>query len=183
MLLIGWGSFAILAVQLTGCTVDTLTLSSEQAALTRERIKSAGFDDLITVHMMDYRLAPLHSDRLDKAAPSTSEASKEPDNESKGLSWLGCFDRFVAIEMMEHVGKEYLADFWKVADKCLKPSGDAIGVVQLTTLPEARMPAYINNVDFIQKWVRYSLHGCSDCASNRHTPSHNAVRVRVCETE
>jgi cyclopropane-fatty-acyl-phospholipid synthase len=55
--------------------------------------------------------------------------------------------------MVEHVGREFLPEFWRVVDQCLKPTGDVFGIVQLTTLPEARMPAYIRNIDFIQKWV------------------------------
>ncbi|KAF8322281.1 S-adenosyl-L-methionine-dependent methyltransferase [Clavulina sp. PMI_390] len=148
----GWGSFAILAVQTTGCKVDTLTLSSEQATLARKRIRAAGLEDSITIHLMDYRLAPFHHDDLSPAL--LFDRSSE-----KGPSWRHLFDRFIAIEMVEHVGKEFLPAFFHVADKCLKPeSQDSIGVIQLTTLPEARMPAYINDIDFIQKWVIFP--GC-----------------------
>ena len=137
----GWGSFAVLAVRLTGCIIDSLTLSSEQASLARARIQEAGLEDSITVHLLDYRQAPLQSD------PPTL------GSKGAGKSWIGLFDRFVAIEMVEHVGREFLPEFWRVVDECLKPNGDAFGIVQLTTLPEARMPAYIGNIDFIQKWV------------------------------
>lgn len=147
---VGWGSFAILAVQMTGCVVDTLTLSSEQASLARRRISEAGLENSITVHLMDYRLAPLQFD-----SPSLHSTKIE----EKGNSWRGLFDRFVSIEMMEHVGKEFLADYWSVVDQCLKPEGDAFGIVQLTTLPEARMTAYMGDVDFIQKWVRFIFVG------------------------
>lgn len=91
---------------MTGCRADTLTLSSEQAALARQRIKDAGLSDYITVHLMDYRLAPLQFDNL----PS-------PDGASKGKSWIGLFDRFVSIEMMEHVGKNFLQTYWSAVDQ------------------------------------------------------------------
>ncbi|KAF8303342.1 S-adenosyl-L-methionine-dependent methyltransferase [Clavulina sp. PMI_390] len=131
------------AAQTTGCKVDTLTLSSEQAALARERIHAAGLDDLVTVHLFDYRLAPL---QFDPPAPGSSD--------EKGVSWRGLFDRFVAIEMVEHVGKDFLPEFFHTVGQCLKPKGhDAVGVIQLSTLPEARMPNYINDVEFIQKWL------------------------------
>lgn len=51
----GWGSFAIEAVRMTGCTVDTLTLSEQQKVLAEDRIRNAGLQDSITVHLMDFR--------------------------------------------------------------------------------------------------------------------------------
>lgn len=41
-----------------GCTVDTLTLSTEQKALAEKRIREAGVEDKATVHLMDYRCMP-----------------------------------------------------------------------------------------------------------------------------
>jgi len=52
-----------------------LTLSKEQKALAEERIKAAGLQDVIRVHLMDYREIP----------PSFEKA----------------FDAFVSIEMLE----------------------------------------------------------------------------------
>lgn len=43
----GWGSFAIEAVRKTGCRVSTITLSSEQADVARQRVKEAGFEEMI----------------------------------------------------------------------------------------------------------------------------------------
>lgn len=58
-----------------GCEVDTLTLSKEQKALADERIKAAGLEDKIRVHLMDYRDLPPHFEKA--------------------------FDAFVSIEMVE----------------------------------------------------------------------------------
>lgn len=63
------------AARTFGCEVDTLTLSKEQKALAEERIKAAGLQDVIRVHLMDYREIP----------PSFEKA----------------FDAFVSIEMLE----------------------------------------------------------------------------------
>lgn len=41
-----------------GCTVDTLTLSIEQKELAEVRIREAGVEDRVTVHLMDYRNMP-----------------------------------------------------------------------------------------------------------------------------
>jgi cyclopropane-fatty-acyl-phospholipid synthase len=105
----GWGSLAIEAVRLTGCTVDTITLSLQQQELAQERIRAAGFEDRITVHLMDYRNMP--------------------------YEWEGAFDRLVSIEMIEAVGKEFLKKYWSVVDWALKTKG-AVGVVQVITIPE-----------------------------------------------
>ncbi len=57
------------------CEVDTLTLSIEQKALAEERIREAGLQDLVRVHLMDYR-----------EIPSSFEKK---------------FDAFISIEMIE----------------------------------------------------------------------------------
>ena len=57
------------------CEVDTLTLSIEQKNLAEERIREAGLQDLVRVHLMDYREIP-------------------PTFEKK-------FDAFVSVEMLE----------------------------------------------------------------------------------
>ena len=107
---VGWGSLAILAVQLTGCTVDTITLSSEQASLARKRIDALGLSASITVHLMDYRDIP--------------------------REWDGQFDRFVSIEVIEAIGRQFLDVYWRIVDRVLKKK-NAVGVVQVITIPEA----------------------------------------------
>lgn len=78
-----------MALQITttipGTTVDTLTLSQEQKELAEKRIQDTlgkEGSERIRVHLMDYRDMP--------------------------LEWRGTFDRFVSVEMIEAVGKEYL---------------------------------------------------------------------------
>ena len=63
------------AVRSFGAEVDTLTLSIEQKTLAEERIRAAGLQDKIRVHLMDYRDMP--------------------------LEWAGRFDAFVSVEMLE----------------------------------------------------------------------------------
>ncbi|KZS93423.1 cyclopropane-fatty-acyl-phospholipid synthase [Sistotremastrum niveocremeum HHB9708] len=122
----GWGSFAILAVQTTGCQVDTITLSVQQQALARQRIAAAGLEDKIRVHLVDYRNLP-------------------PE-------WEGLFDRVVSIEMIEAVGHEFLSTYWGVIDWAMKKKG-GVGVVQAITIPEPRFERYVREIDFIRKWV------------------------------
>ncbi|KAH7915484.1 CFS1-like protein [Hygrophoropsis aurantiaca] len=123
----GWGSMAILIAQsFAGTTVDTLTLSVHQQALAQSRIKAAGLEDRVNVHLMDYRAIP--------------------------EVWKGRFDRVISIEMIEAVGAEFLEKYWSVVDWALKPD-IGVGVVQVITIPEPRYERYIREIDFIRKWV------------------------------
>jgi len=63
------------AARTYGCQVDTLTLSIEQKTLAEERIKKAGLEDRIRVHLLDYREIPAEFEKA--------------------------FDAFVSIEMIE----------------------------------------------------------------------------------
>ncbi|KAJ9122768.1 hypothetical protein QFC24_004198 [Naganishia onofrii] len=123
----GWGSFAIEAVRTTGCTVDTLTLSEQQKSLAEERIKLAGLQDKITVHLLDFRSIP-----------------KE---------WYHTFDRLVSIEMLEAVGKEYIKPYFEMIDNVLNDQG--VACFQVITIPEARFATYANTEDFIRKWSTF----------------------------
>ena len=63
------------------CQVDTLTLSIEQKTLAEDRIREAGLEDRIRVHLLDYRKIP--------------------------AEFENAFDAFVSIEMIE-VGQSRL---------------------------------------------------------------------------
>ncbi|KAF4599518.1 Vacuolar fusion protein mon1 [Pleurotus pulmonarius] len=113
----GWGSMAMfIARNSPTTTVDTITLSIQQQELAMERIKEAGLDDRIRVHLMDYRNMP-------------------PE-------WEGSFDRVISVEMIEAVGFEFLEKYWSVVDWALKRKG-GVGVVQVITIPEAIFPGGI----------------------------------------
>ncbi|KAK0552342.1 hypothetical protein OC846_002943 [Tilletia horrida] len=122
----GWGSFAMEAARLTGCTVDSLTLSVEQKALAEARIARAGLSDRIRVHLLDYRDMP--------------------------ASWSDSFDRVVSIEMLEAVGIEFLETYFAAVSRVLKRRG-GVGVFQCITIPEDRFEVYKDEVDFIKKYI------------------------------
>lgn len=122
----GWGSFAIRVVQRFGCRVTSLTLSKQQKRLAQERIAEAGLGDNITVELCDYRL----HERKDR----------------------GRYDKIVSIEMLEAVGREYLAIYFECVHRLLKTDG-GIGVFQCITIPEARYEAYAASQDFIRKYI------------------------------
>jgi len=108
--------------------VDTLTLSIEQKTLAEERIKEAGLENRIRVHLLDYRKIPAEFEKA--------------------------FDAFVSIEMIEvsspvffstlfhgkpvqHVGPKYYNTYFQLVDFALK-SKDAAVVITSSTLPESR---------------------------------------------
>jgi cyclopropane-fatty-acyl-phospholipid synthase len=139
----GWGSFAIKAVQETGCTVTSLTLSVEQKDLAEDRIAKAGLSDKIKVLLCDYR------------------ALEVPEE--------GPFDKLISIEMLEAVGREFLGTYFSCVDKLLKKDG-GVAVFQCITIPESvrnrcwlgdglitndkqRYESYSKGDDFIRRYI------------------------------
>jgi cyclopropane-fatty-acyl-phospholipid synthase len=122
----GWGSFAIRAVQRTGCRITSLTLSREQKELAEQRIADAGLTENIEVLICDYRALPMPKE--------------------------GPYDKVVSIEMLEAVGREFLNTYFECIHKLLKPDG-GIAVFQCITMPESRYEAYAKGEDFIRKYI------------------------------
>ncbi|KAF2467675.1 cyclopropane-fatty-acyl-phospholipid synthase [Lindgomyces ingoldianus] len=122
----GWGSFAIQAVQKTGCHVTSITLSIEQKELAEARIQAAGLSSHISVLLCDYRNLEI---------PAT-----------------GAYDKVVSIEMLEAVGKEYLETYFKVVDRVLKKEG-GVAAFQCITMPEGRYEGYAKSDDFIRRYI------------------------------
>ncbi|CUR54881.1 Cyclopropane-fatty-acyl-phospholipid synthase [metagenome] len=88
----GWGELAIRAAR-RGAVVRSVTLSSEQQALARERIAEAGVADLVDVDLCDYRLV------------------------------TGRYDAVLSVEMIEAVGHEYWGTYFATIDRLLAPGG------------------------------------------------------------
>ncbi|EMI7298833.1 class I SAM-dependent methyltransferase, partial [Vibrio parahaemolyticus] len=117
----GWGAMAIYMAEQYGCRVTTTTISEEQHEYARQQIVQRGLTDRITLLKEDYR----------------------------NLS--GAFDKLVSIEMIEAVGKQFLASYIKKCESLLKPSG--LMAIQAITIADQRYDYYSNNVDFIQKYI------------------------------
>ncbi|KAJ7465931.1 hypothetical protein FB451DRAFT_1178764 [Mycena latifolia] len=92
------------------------------------RPRACSGDDHITVCCMDFR-----------------ECRLMPE-------WVGSFDKFISIEMIEHVGKDFFTEYWAVEDWALRPDS-GVGVLQGISITEARVPSYDTGTDFMQKWV------------------------------
>ncbi|KAI0092483.1 Mycolic acid cyclopropane synthetase-domain-containing protein, partial [Irpex rosettiformis] len=121
----GWGGLAIEAARVFGCEVDSLTLSREQKSLAEERIKAAGLDDKIRIHLLDYRDIP--------------------------TSFKHAFDAFVSIEMLEHVGSRHYNEYFSLVNYALKPSNATV-VVTSSTFPESRYTGF-QAQDFMRKYM------------------------------
>ncbi|KAI0033834.1 cyclopropane-fatty-acyl-phospholipid synthase [Vararia minispora EC-137] len=100
---------------LLGCTVDTITLSSGQADMTRRRAVDAGVGDKVHVHLCDYRQLPADFEHA--------------------------FDALVACEMVEAVGPRHMNEFFRIIDWALKPDRATI-VLTATAQPEHRWSQY-----------------------------------------
>jgi cyclopropane-fatty-acyl-phospholipid synthase len=89
----GWGGFALFAARTYGCRVTGITISSEQFALARERVRAAGLEDRIDIRFCDYR------------------------------DVRGRFSRIVSIEMLEAVGRERWPAFFERCHDVLADDG------------------------------------------------------------
>lgn len=89
----GWGGFAEYAASEIGCKVTGLTISREQLAFARERMRRNGLDGKVELKFQDYR------------------------------DETGLYDRIVSIEMFEAVGEKYWPSYFSKLKACLKPGG------------------------------------------------------------
>nr|WP_245156687.1 cyclopropane-fatty-acyl-phospholipid synthase family protein [Clostridium aminobutyricum] len=92
----GWGFLLIEAAKKYNIHGLGITLSTEQAAEFKKRIKEEGLEDYLDVKIMDYR-----------------------DLKKSDLT----FDRVVSVGMLEHVGRSNYELFMDCASKVLKPEG------------------------------------------------------------
>ncbi len=117
----GWGGLAIHAARHYGCRVTTTTLSREQYDYAVEAVAEAGLSDRITLLLDDYR------------------------------NLEGQFDKLVSVEMIEAVGHEYYATYFRQCSRLLKPDG--VMLIQAITIPGQRYEQAKRNVDFIQRYI------------------------------
>jgi cyclopropane-fatty-acyl-phospholipid synthase len=88
----GWGELSLQAAR-RGARVTTVTLSTEQATLARERVRSANLSDRVDVRVQDYR---------------------DVD---------GRYDAIVSVEMIEAVGERWWPTYFRTLDDRLEPGG------------------------------------------------------------
>ena len=91
----GWGGLIIHAAERFGVSAVGITLSYEQAALARERIREKGLESRCTIEVRDYR-------------------HLTADQE---------FDKIASVGMVEHVGRAKLPVYFERLFKYLRPGG------------------------------------------------------------
>jgi len=92
----GWGGMAIHLARHHDVHVTGITLSEEQAALAREKVRAAGVADMVTIVLEDYR-----------------------DTAASGRR----FDRIVSVGMFEHVGRAQFETFFEACARMLADDG------------------------------------------------------------
>lgn len=117
----GWGGLAIFAARNYGCRVTTTTISRQQALHAREWVQREGLQDRITVLEQDYR------------------------------DLQGSYDKLVSVEMIEAVGPEYYAGYFRQCSALLKPDG--LMMLQAITIPGQRYEESLNSSDFIKRYI------------------------------
>ncbi|KAL4643622.1 hypothetical protein ACB092_02G105800 [Castanea dentata] len=143
----GWGSFAIEVVTRTGCKYTGITLSKEQLKLAEKKVKDAGLQDRIKFLLCDYRQLP--------------DTYK--------------YDRIISCEMIEHVGHEYMEEFFGCCESLL--AEDGLFVLQFTSIPDKRYDEYRRSSDFIKEYIFPG--GCLPSLSRITSAMANASRLCV----
>ncbi len=92
----GWGGLALTLAQDYGVQVTGVTLSTEQHATARARVRAAGLEDRIDIRLTDYRNV---EDR---------------------------FDRIVSVGMFEHVGPLHYREYFTTLHRLLGADGVAL---------------------------------------------------------
>ena len=91
----GWGALITWAAKYYGVEALGITLSEQQHAYAKEKIKRLGLEDTCRVELLDYR----------------------------DLSYEGYFDKVSSVGMFEHVGKGNLPIYFEKIYSLLKPGG------------------------------------------------------------
>ncbi|HEY7886245.1 MAG TPA: cyclopropane-fatty-acyl-phospholipid synthase family protein [Cellvibrionaceae bacterium] len=117
----GWGGLALYAASHYGCRVTTTTISEEQYKHAQQIVKDAGLEHLITVKCNDYR------------------------------ELEGSYSKLVSVEMIEAVGHEYYAEYFKVCSRLL--TTDGLMLLQAITIVDQRYDMARKQTDFIQRYI------------------------------
>jgi cyclopropane-fatty-acyl-phospholipid synthase len=89
----GWGALVIRAAQQYNARCVGVTLSENQYALARQRVREAGLAHLVEIRLQDYR------------------------------DVQGQFDRITSVGMFEHVGLKHLPEYFGAINRLLAPDG------------------------------------------------------------
>lgn len=113
----GWGELIISAAKKYKVKALGVTLSQEQMEKANKRIKEEGLEEYATVQLIDYR---------------------QIQNKT--------FDKIVSVGMIEHVGKEYLSEYFTVINSLLNEGG--ISLLHCITSLKGGNNSWINKYIF-----------------------------------
>nr|AAM33848.1 cyclopropane synthase [Sterculia foetida] len=119
----GWGSLAMEVVKRTGCKYTGITLSEQQLKYAEEKVKEAGLQGNIKFLLCDYR-----------QLPKTFK-----------------YDRIISVEMVEHVGEEYIEEFFRCCDSLLAENG--LFVLQFISIPEILSKEIQQTAGFLKEYI------------------------------
>ncbi|MES2951922.1 MAG: cyclopropane-fatty-acyl-phospholipid synthase family protein [Pseudomonadota bacterium] len=153
----GWGALAEMATVERHAHVIGVTLSKEQLASARERLRRLRVptpSDAGPRH--GTASAPLGSAANTRAGLGTSCDLRLQDYRDINDA---PFDAICSIEMVEAVGREYWPTYFATVSKLLKPGGRAC--VQSIVINDALFDRYVESTDFIQQYIFPG--GCLPC--------------------
>ncbi len=118
----GWGALVCWAARQYGVKAYGITLSEQQAAYARERIRKEGLEDLVTVELRDYRDLP--------------ETAR--------------YDRVVSVGMFEHIGVSNFPLYFSTIKRVLAPGGLFLnhGITNDTGWQDTPITRFINSYVF-----------------------------------
>ncbi|KAK1362598.1 Mycolic acid cyclopropane synthase [Heracleum sosnowskyi] len=119
----GWGSLAIEIVKQTGCKYTGITLSEEQLRYAEMKVKEAGLQNNINFLLRDYR--------------QLQETNK--------------FDRIISCEMIEHLGHQYIEEFFGCCESSL--AEDGIFVLQFISIRDELYDEYRLSSGFLREYI------------------------------
>ncbi|WMV48065.1 hypothetical protein MTR67_041450 [Solanum verrucosum] len=119
----GWGSFAVEVFKQTGCKYTGITLSEQQLEYAQLKVEQAGLQDRITLLLCDYRQMP---------------------NKDK-------YDKIISIGMIEHVGHDYIEEFFTCCESAL--AEDGLLVLQFFSIPDERYDSHRQSTDFMRDYI------------------------------
>ena len=119
----GWGALVDMAVNEFGASVTGVTLSTEQLAFAKARMRDTG------------------------ATPTMSDLRLQDYRDIKD----GPFDAICSIEMVEAVGRAYWPTYFQSVYDLLKPGGRAC--IQSIVIDDSLWDRYIGATDFIQQYI------------------------------
>lgn len=95
-----------------GTTIDTITLSSQQMEMVKDRVARVGLNDS---YARELGLEVLDRDVDGERRDNERVRVHLMDYRDMPPEWEGAFDRVVSVEMVEAVGKEFLEVSWALS--------------------------------------------------------------------